>query len=769
MVELGKGGKHVGVARLPHTDTEIHIVEGHGIALVQAVHLIIDLPADEQAGGGIAVNILHIVQPPHVAIGCRREILVQVARHAADAKADAGMLNGVIGVEQLCTHTAHPLLLGVHDHFLQPVGGDDLGIVVEQQQVFAGGILLAKVVQGAVIEALALPGHDLEVVRVFLLHPLVGAEGLGLLAVVFDEDELKIRVGGAGIDGIHAELQIPDVVAGRDEDAHPARVLDGVIGLVIARGAGDEGNIVHSDPAAGIVGLEGRNACVDAVGLGGDICRRAAGAGAPVIQGMGNVNDLLSLLRQAKEQLVILAAVVLHPLAAAGPLHQGAAEHGQVADVVIGAEVVQHEVGLEVVEHHMLRLPLKGRLVGVDKIGLLLGNGPGRVPQGAGMQQVIVVQQGDILTGGHLKALVGVAGNQLILFQLLISDACIGLRTGLHMLAYGLVLTGIHAAELPVLVGLVHHGIQHLVQEVQRGVVQGHHDADLGSGRLIVCLPDQQLHRGKAVGPQEVPREEGGILPLGAGVLPHSRDAVPAQLTQQNEKWEGVPDLAALADNIPHGPGQLPEGGAGHLVQGLFQVPGMAAAQGKVAAEPLNEGGFLVAGALGTHHPVTQEIQLLLIARDHLGGGRLDRAVQSRLLGTAPAAPAEIPVVAPAGQFLGPALSHVAAGKHQQHLSGQLCGHLHPGGVLHHQQVCLPGSHCKGVGIHARPVQGLFQCRGLGVQHRSCCRGQLLRNALCQQAAALHVLLCFLCFLQLHSDFSTSLGHSAAQTHFYKL
>ena len=228
----------------------------------------------------------------------------------------------------------------------------------------------------------------------------------------------------------------------------------------------------------------------------------------------------------------------------------------------------------------MLRLPLKGRLVSVDKVGLLLGNGPGRIPQGAGMQQVIVIQQGDILTGGHLKALVGVAGDQLILFQLLIPDACIGLRTGLHMLAHSLILSGIHAAELPVLVGLVHHGIQHLVQEIQRGVVQGHHDADLGPGRLIVCLPDQQLHRGKAVGPQEVPREEGGILPLGAGVLPHSRDAVPAQLTQQDEKREGVPDLAALADNIPHGPGQLPEGRAGHLVQGLFQVLGMAAAQG---------------------------------------------------------------------------------------------------------------------------------------------------------------------------------------------
>ncbi len=87
------------------------------------------------------------------------------------------------------------------------------------------------------------------------------------------------------------------------------------------------------------------------------------------------------------------------------------------------------------------------------------------------------------------------------------------------MLAHGGVLPGVHTAELPVLVGLVHHGIQHLVQEIQRGVVQGHHDADLGARQAVVRLPDQQLHRGKAVGPQKVAREEGGILPPGAGVL----------------------------------------------------------------------------------------------------------------------------------------------------------------------------------------------------------------------------------------------------------
>ena len=68
----------------------------------------------------------------------------------------------------------------------------------------AGSELFTEVVQGAVIEALALPGDDLEVIGVLFLHPLIGAEGFGGLAVVLDEDDLKIRVGGAGVDGLHA-------------------------------------------------------------------------------------------------------------------------------------------------------------------------------------------------------------------------------------------------------------------------------------------------------------------------------------------------------------------------------------------------------------------------------------------------------------------------------------------------------------------------------------------------------------------------------------
>ena len=67
--------------------------------------------------------------------------------------------------------------------------------------------------------------------------------------------------------------------------------------------------------------LERRDARFNAVGLGGDVRRRAAGTGAPVVQRMGNVDDLLGLFGQAEEEVVILTAVVFHPLTAAAALH----------------------------------------------------------------------------------------------------------------------------------------------------------------------------------------------------------------------------------------------------------------------------------------------------------------------------------------------------------------------------------------------------------------------------------------------------------------
>ena len=446
---------------------------------------------------------------------------------------------------------------------------------------------------------------------------------------------------------------------------------------------------VHGHAAAGVMSLEGGNARVDAVGLGGDVAGRAAGAGTPVIEGVGDVDDLPGRLGQAEEELIILTAVVLHPLRAACGVHQPAAEQGQVADIVVGAEVVQHEVRLEVVEHHVLHLALEGRLIGIDEVGSLLCDGLGRVPEGAGVEDVVVVQQGDEVAGGHLDAFVGVAGDELILLQLPVADTRVHSGALLHHLAHTRGSAGVHTAELPVAVGLVHDGIQQLFQKVQRGVVQRHHDADLRPGGLVVCLPDQQLHRGETVGPHRHAGEERRIHTAGTGLFQHTGNALGAQLVQEDKEREGVPELAALADRIAGGPGHLPEGGACDLVQGLLQLLFVAAAQGEVAAQPLDEGRFLAAGALCTDHPVPQDVEFFLVTADHPHGAGLDSAEQCRLLGTAPAAPLQITVVAALGQLFRPCGQGGGIGAHQQDLFSQPGGQFDPGRVFHHQQLRL--------------------------------------------------------------------------------
>ena len=510
------------------------------------------------------------------------------------------------------------------------------------------------------------------------------------------------------------------------------------------------------------MGLEGRNARVDAVGLGGDITGGAVGAGTPVIERMGDVGDLLGFLGQAEEEVVILAAVVLGPLPAAGLFHQHLAERGQVADIVVGAEVVQHEVRLEVVEHHVLHLALKGRLVGIDEIGSLLHDRLRRVPQGTGVEDIVMIQQGDVIACSQLKTVVGVPGNALILGQFLVADAGVFLGAGLHMLAHGGVLPGVHTAELPVAVGLVDDGIQQLLEEIQRGVVQGHHNADLGAclaAGLVAGLLYQQLHRGKAVCPQGLAGEEDCILTAGTGLLPHALHAHGAQVMQEDEQRERVPDLAALADGIPHGPGQLPERGIGNVAQGLFQLLLVAAAEGKVTAKPLDQGGFLAAGALGPDHPVPQGVHLLLVALYHhqRGGHGAAGAEQSGLLGPALAAPAEITVIAPPGQLLGPGRHHGAVHTGQQHFLGQLLGQMAPHGVFHHQQVHRLCSLCRPLfRPDACPAQGLFQQVRLAVQHLGRGGARFFRDPLRQLTAALFLLLQFRFLVQLHSDFSNS-------------
>ena len=55
-----------------------------------------------------------------------------------------------------------------------------------------------------------------------LLQLFVEVEGAVLLAVVLDDEDLKVRIGGLAVDGIHAGAQICPMVAAGDQDADPA-------------------------------------------------------------------------------------------------------------------------------------------------------------------------------------------------------------------------------------------------------------------------------------------------------------------------------------------------------------------------------------------------------------------------------------------------------------------------------------------------------------------------------------------------------------------
>ena len=168
---------------------------------------------------------------------------------------------------------------------------------------------------------------------------------------------------------------------------------------------------------------------------------------------MRDVHDLFRLLGQAQVEVVVLTAVELCPLVAAHLCQQRRAEHAQMADIVVGAQVIQHIIRLEVVDRQMVDIPFKGHFVRVHKVRALLGNGFRHIPQCAGVQNIVMVQQGDILAAGKGKALIGVARNALVAVQFLVADAAVSAGALLHEGTHVRVLSGIHHAQLPVAVG----------------------------------------------------------------------------------------------------------------------------------------------------------------------------------------------------------------------------------------------------------------------------------------------------------------------------
>src|ERR1700685_3361273 len=112
---------------------------------------------------------------------------------------------------------------------LEPVGFDDLRVIVEKQQIFAAGASRGYVVVARPVERLIGLDDDVSILAEppFPLPPLSGN--------VFDADDLVIAVAGQRAQGFYADLDAAPCGAGGHDDGDPSwfgnPALDAVVAL----------------------------------------------------------------------------------------------------------------------------------------------------------------------------------------------------------------------------------------------------------------------------------------------------------------------------------------------------------------------------------------------------------------------------------------------------------------------------------------------------------------------------------------------------------
>ena len=198
---------------------------------------------------------------------------------------------------------------------------------------------------------------------------------------------------------------------------------------------------------------------------------------------------------------MILASVVL---AAKQPrlVQKFSGKGGKVADIVVAAQVIDGKIRLEMQHDHVVdAVALEGDLIAVNIIRARLIDGLHILVEHSRVQDIVVIQKGDIIARGQLQALVGVARDALVVLQHMVDDARILRGVFLTDLSHVrvLVIASVRQAQLPVLIGLVLHAVQKFRQELLRRIVERGQDAEfhhIGKDRLSLAL--RLLRRRKA-------------------------------------------------------------------------------------------------------------------------------------------------------------------------------------------------------------------------------------------------------------------------------
>ena len=176
-----------------HLHAQVRVVEGHAVGFVKPFHLKEGFLFHHQAGRGHSRQLLRHEGPVVISGLTAGKALEAVIGQAAHADKDAGVLNGVVRIQEPRSHHSHIRFLTVPQHFREQIRRLELHVVVHKQQVVALGMGGAEVVDRGVVKA-ALP-HDHPQPRVLFLCFLIIGKRFRIRAVVLNHDHFKRAIG----------------------------------------------------------------------------------------------------------------------------------------------------------------------------------------------------------------------------------------------------------------------------------------------------------------------------------------------------------------------------------------------------------------------------------------------------------------------------------------------------------------------------------------------------------------------------------------------
>ena len=208
-----------------------------------------------------------------------------------------------------------------------------------------------------------------------------------------------------------------------------------------------------------------------------------------MIQHLADVHDAASAFGDAQHEVVVLRPVEAVPKAAQ-LLDERAPDDAQVARVHLAAQPVDRPVGLE--ERIELATPFVDLvLVGVDVVDVrVLVDGRRDLGQGAWVEEVVVVEEGDELALGHGQAVVGRGHDPAVLGPVRHAHAAVGVgrfvEDGSDLRRTRRV---VDEAQLPVGEGLGAHRCNRLPQHLGGRPEDGGDDREARVGAHGPCRP----------------------------------------------------------------------------------------------------------------------------------------------------------------------------------------------------------------------------------------------------------------------------------------